>query len=156
MRKLVVLAAASALVAGSACASLGRAAFEEPVVTLKNVSLQGLGITGGSLDVLLNVYNPNGFRLDASQLTYRVFVDTVHVANGVMDSQFTVQAGDSSEVRIPVNFTYAGIGQAGRALLQTGTVNYRVAGDVRVGTPVGSFTVPYDRNGRFSTLGTSR
>ena len=156
MRKLVVLAVASTLVVGTACATLGRAAFEEPVVTLKNVSLQGLGMTGGSLDVLLNVYNPNGFRLDATQLTYRVFVDTVHVANGVMDSQFVVQAGDSSEVRIPVNFTYAGIGQAGRALLQTGSVNYRVAGDVRVGTPVGSFTVPYDRMGRFSTLGTNR
>ena len=156
MRKLVALAASSALLAGSACATLGRAAWEEPVVTLQNVSLQGLGMTGGSLDVLLNVYNPNGFRLDATQLTYRVFVDTVHVANGVMDSQFVVQAGDSSTVRIPVSFTYAGIGQAGRALLQTGTVNYRVAGDVRVGTPIGSFTVPYDRTGRFSTLGTGR
>ena len=156
MRKLVVLAAATALVAGTACATIGRAAFEEPVVTLKNVNIQGLGLTGGSLDVLLNVYNPNGFRLDATQLTYRVFVDTVHVANGLMDSDFVVQAGDSSEVRIPVNFTYAGIGQAGRALLQTGTVNYRVAGDVRVGTPIGSFTVPYDRTGRFSTLGSGR
>ena len=156
MRKLVVLAASSALIAGTACATLGRAAFEEPVVTLQNVSLQGLGLTGGSLDVLLNVYNPNGFRLDATQLSYRVYVDTIHVANGVMDSQFVVQAGDSSTVRIPVTFTYAGIGQAGRALLQTGTVNYRVAGDVRVGTPIGSFTVPYDREGRFSTLGTGR
>jgi hypothetical protein len=36
-------------------------------------------------------------------------------------------------------------------------VNYRVLGDVTVGTPIGSFTIPYDRTGRFSTLGgTSR
>ena len=152
MRKLVVLGAAAALVAGSACSTLGRAAWEEPVVTLQNVQLLGLGTTGGSLDVLLNVYNPNGFRLDATELTYRVFVDTVHVANGIVDSDFTVQAGDSSTVRIPVSFTYAGIGRAAQSLMQTGTVNYRVTGDVRVGTPIGSFSVPYDQSGRFSTL----
>ena len=34
---------------------------------------------------------------------------------------------------IPVSFTYAGIGAAGRQLLNTGAVNYRVLGDVTVG-----------------------
>jgi LEA14-like dessication related protein len=143
--------AALALVA-TGCASLGRSIFEEPVVQFKAVRLNGLGVTGGSLDVVLNVYNPNGFKLEATQLTYNLLMDSVHVADGVLDSDFVVQSGDSSEVVIPVNFTYSGLGRAGQELLRSGTVNYRVRGDVTVGTPLGNFTRPYDQTGRFSPL----
>jgi hypothetical protein len=59
---------------------------------------------------------------------------------------------DSSVVRLPVSFTYAGIGQAGRALLSKGTINYRVRGDFTVATPIGNFTRPYDRTGRYSSV----
>mgnify|MGYP003350877281 CR=1 FL=1 len=34
-------------------------------VTVQDVRLTGIGLTGGSLDVLVNVKNPNDFRLDA-------------------------------------------------------------------------------------------
>ena len=51
-----------------------------------------------------------------------------------------------------MNFTYAGIGSAGRSLLNTGSVNYRVTGDFTVGTPLGNFTRPYDRTGRYTAL----
>ena len=154
MRKLALVGLAAAVAVGAyGCASLGRNAFAQPVVTLKDVKLQGVGLTGGSFDVILSVYNPNGYRLDATQLNYNLFVDTLRFANGTLNQQFTVQENDSTTVTVPVNFTYAGVGEAGRQLLNTGSVNYRVAGDVRVATPVGSFTVPYDRTGRFSALG---
>lgn len=137
------------------CASLGRAVFQEPVVTFRAVQVRGLGLTGGEMDVVLNVYNPNRFRLDGTRLTYRLFVDSVSVGEGQLADQFAVQSGDSTEVRLPVRFTYNGIGAAGRQLLQTGAVNYRVAGDLTVGTPLGDFTRPYDRTGRFNSLGAS-
>ena len=156
MRKLALVGLAAVAAFGAyGCASIGRNAFAEPVVTLRDVKLQGIGMTGGSFDVVLSVYNPNGYRLDATQLNYNLFVDTLRFASGTLNQQFTVQEKDSSIVRVPVNFTYAGVGEAGRQLLNTGSVNYRVAGDVTVATPVGSFKVPYDRTGRFSTLGGS-
>ena len=156
MRKVVLAAAAIAAFAGAGCSTLGRAAFKEPVVTLRNVQLNGLGLTGGSMDVILGVYNPNGFNLSATRMSYNLMVDSVRFATGVLDSQFSVPEGDSTTVRIPVSFTYAGVGEAGRQLINTGSVNYRVSGDVTVVTPVGNFTVPYDRSARFSTLGGSR
>lgn len=156
MRKLALVGLVAATAFGAyGCASIGRNAFAEPVVTLKDVKLQGIGMTGGSFDVVLSVYNPNGYRLDATQLNYNLFVDTVRFANGTLSQQFTVQEKDSTIVRVPVAFSYSGVGEAGRQLLNTGSVNYRVAGDVTVATPVGSFKVPYDRTGRFSTLGGS-
>ena len=158
MRKLVLAVAASAALAGAACSVLGRQAFQQPIVNLKNVQVRGLGITGGNLDVVLSVYNPNHYRLDATRLTYRVDLagDSVTVASGALDSRFTVQETDSTVVTIPVTFTYAGVGAAGRSILATGAVNYHVLGDVTVGSPIGSFTVPYSSTGRFTTTGIAR
>ena len=158
MRKAWLVAA---IVAGGAvgtgCASLARQAFVEPVVTLQNVRLNGMGLTGGNFDVVLNVYNPNGYRLDATQVNYRLLIgDNIDVASGSVTDRLTVQEKDSTRVSIPVSFTYRGIGEAGRQLLNTGAVSYRVQGDVRVGTPVGAFTVPYSTTGRFSALGGTR
>jgi LEA14-like dessication related protein len=160
MRKLVGVMAVTAAAAAAAigCSTLGRAAFQNPVVHLRNVQVRGLGLTGGSLDVLLSVYNPNHYRLDATRLTYKVALagDSVTLATGALDSRFTVQDNDSTAVTIPVTFTYAGIGAAGRSILNTGAVDYHVLGDVTVGSPVGSFTVPYSSTGRFTTTGMGR
>lgn len=153
MRKflLVLTAVATTAVAG-ACASLGRAVFEEPVVTFKEVKINGLGLSGGDLDVVLSVYNPNGFDLKATRLTYQLLVDSTALGTGAIDELFTVQENDSTTVRLPISFQYAGLGAAGRQLLSSGAVNYRVRGDVTVDTPLGNFTRPYDRTGRYTAL----
>lgn len=133
------------------CATLGRATFAEPLVELHDVRIVGLGIDGGNVDVVLSVYNPNRYSLDATRMTYRVDVDSVQLGNGALDSRFVVPSGDTSMVRLPIRFTYRGLGEAGRQLLSTGSVNYRVRGDFTVVTPIGNFTRPYDRTGRFNT-----
>jgi LEA14-like dessication related protein len=155
MRRFLVWSAMT-LAATAGCATLARQAFQEPVVTVRDVRLNGIGLTGGSVDVALNVYNPNNYRLDATRLTYRLLFDTVTFATGALDQRQTVQARDTLHVLIPVNFTYRGVGEAGRQIMNTGTVSYRLLGDVTVGSPVGSFTIPYNTTGRFSTLGGTR
>jgi LEA14-like dessication related protein len=162
MRRLVLGAATVAIAATAACSMLGSQAFQQPVVQLKDVAVQGLGLTGGQLAVKLNVYNPNGYRLDATRLSYNVIVGdgssaSTSLATGTLDNQFTVQSGDSTTVTIPVGFTYAGVGAAARQLMQSGAVPYRVTGDVTVGTVIGNFTVPYSSTGRFTAFsGNSR
>jgi LEA14-like dessication related protein len=154
MRRLMLGAATAAIALTAGCSMLGRQAFQQPVVHLQDVRVNGVGLTGGNLDVRLSVYNPNGYRMDATRMSYNVLVgDSVSFATGTVDNRFTVNANDSSVVTIPVSFTYAGIGAAGRQLLNTGGVNYRVRGDVTVGTVVGNFTVPYTSTGRFNALG---
>ena len=138
MRKFVLVSAVvvGSLAGVSGCASLGRSAFKEPVVNFKEMTINGLGLTGGSLDIVLSVYNPNGYKLDATRLTYNLMVDSVNFGSGAIDRKFT----------------YAGIGAAGRSLLNTGSVNYRVNGDLTVGTPLGNFTRGYDKTGHYTAL----
>ena len=149
MRRILL----AAIVAVAGCTALGKQALRDPIVTLQDVKVTGVGLNGGSLDVVLNVENPNDFRLDATQLRYNVLVDTVPFANGTTTQRFTVEGKKSQQVHIPINFTYAGVGAAGRQLMNTGSVNYTVKGDVSVGSPIGNLTVPFSQTGRYSTLG---
>ncbi|MGQ0640007.1 MAG: LEA type 2 family protein [Gemmatimonadaceae bacterium] len=151
-RSVVTVAAVVALGMASAACAAFRGSWKEPVVTFRDLKLTGVGTSGGSLEIQLSVYNPNSFRLDGTRLTYNLAVDSIPLGNGVLDQAFTVQENDSTIVRLPLSFTYAGLGAAGRQLMQTGAVNYRVTGDVTVNTPIGSRTRAYDRTGRFTTL----
>src|SRR5215207_6664742 len=105
MRKFALMAVAVVTMgSASACASLGRSVFKEPVVEFRELKVNGLGLTGGSLDVVLSVYNPNNFRLDATRLTYNLMVDSVNFGSGAIDQKFAVQSGDSTLVRLPLSF----------------------------------------------------
>jgi len=152
MRIRNISVVALTMIGAAGCATLGKATFKEPVVHFQDARITGLGLNGGSLEVKLSLYNPNSFKLDGTRLTYKLMVDSVTFGTGALADRFTVQEKDSTIVTLPLQFTYAGVGAAGRQLMNTGAVNYRVLGDVTVGTPLGNFTRPYDQTGRFSTL----
>ena len=143
---------AAALVVVGGCSAIGKQIFKQPSVELQDVRLTGIGLAGGNLDVVLRVYNPNGYRLDATSMHYQVNVDTIPVAGGELSSRNQFQGGDTTTVHIPVQFTYAGVGAAGRELMQTGAVRYTVVGDLTVDTPIGSHTFPFTASGLFSTV----
>jgi LEA14-like dessication related protein len=155
MRLKVALVSAVVLMSAS-CGGLGKGGFRDPIVTFKNVQVGGIGLTGGTLDVILSVYNPNGYRLDASRITYKVMVDSLDVGAGALDKHFSVPSNDSADVVLPLRFSWNGVNAAGRELMKNGTIPYRVLGDLTVGSGVGDFTIQYDRTGNFNSLGALR
>ncbi len=146
------LIGAALLAAVSGCSLIGRQLFKQPTVVLQDVRLTGLGVSGGNLDVVLRVYNPNDYRLDATRMHYHLMVDTIPVAEGEISDRNSFHGGDTTTVHVPVRFSYAGVGAAGRQLLQTGAVDYTVVGDLTVDSPIGSRSFPFRSSGRFSTI----
>lgn len=155
MRLKIALISAVAL-ASASCAGLGRGGFKDPVVTFKNVKVGGVGLTGGTLDVILSVYNPNGYRLDASRVTYKLMVNSLDVGTGALDRHFSVPSNDSADVVLPLKFNWSGVNAVERELMKNGSIPYRVLGDLTVGSGVGDFTIQYDRTGNFNSLGGNR
>jgi LEA14-like dessication related protein len=147
------------LVMLAACGSFG---FRQPRVTLDGVQLGGLGLRGGTLLVSLRVENPNGFALNAERLRYDLALrdpdaagDTAWIdfATGTFDREFTVGAGATETVQIPVEFSYAGLGGAASSILRNGTFHYRANGEVDVDTPIGTRAVPFKKRGTFTMAG---
>ena len=136
----------------SGCATLARQAFTNPVVSVKDVRVKGIGLQGGSLDLILDVYNPNEYRLDASRISYQVWVDSSQIATGDIEKLVTLTDKGNSEVVVPVNFTFAAVQKALVHYAQRGSVNYRVTGVFTMKTPFGSITRPYSGAGRLDTF----
>lgn len=145
-------------------AACGGGVFQQPQVTLQNVQVAGLGLRGGTLMVNLQIANPNRFALNANELEYQVAIaetdspsDTtwIDLASGVYAEPFSVGAGATEVVQIPIEFTYSGLGGAASSVLRAGTFNYRATGTVEVRTPLGTREVPFRRGGMVSLLGGS-
>jgi LEA14-like dessication related protein len=149
-RRLLALAVLGLSLYG--CKSLARQVFAQPVVEVKDVKVRSVGLQGGSLDVILDVYNPNEYRLDATGITYRVWVDSNEVATGQLEKLLTLSEKGRSEVVVPVDFTFAALQKAMQGLTRRGYVDYRVAGEFSMVTPFGKITRPYSGTGRWDSL----
>jgi LEA14-like dessication related protein len=136
----------------SACASLGRSVFATPTVELKDIRMKAIGLQGGSMDIILEVNNPNDYRLDATRLTYNLFVDTMRVAFGEIKKTATLEAHRKSEVVVPVSFSIQELIRATQLMSKTGGVDYHVTGEVTAATPGGNFTRPYKGDGHFDNI----
>lgn len=150
-RAVLLLSLAGA--GAGACASLARSSFQNPTVELKNVVVKGIGLNGGSLDVILDVHNLNDYRIDASRVTYTVFAESLQVATGEVTKRVTLDNKSISTIVLPVTFSMRELSQAANVLLQRGSIEYTVQGDFTLETPFGSITRPYSGKGRYDSLG---
>jgi LEA14-like dessication related protein len=144
------------LITLSGCASLARSVFATPTVQLKDVRMKAIGFQGGSLELVLMVYNPNDYRLDATRLTYNLWVDTLKLAYGEINKTVTLEPHKQNEVIVPVSFSIQELVKASQVMSKTGGVDYRVAGEVTAATPAASFTRPYEGKGHFDDLSSLR
>lgn len=151
--RLTVLLAALLLVGAAGCARMAQSAFQNPIVELQDVVMRGVGLQGGTLDVILDVQNLNDYRIDVSKVTYTVFAESLQVATGDVTKMVTLDNKSRTQVTLPVNFTFREVQQAANILIQRGSVEYTVEGDFTLATPFGSITRPYRSKGRYDTIG---
>jgi LEA14-like dessication related protein len=147
-RRTTVALFALALLGGMGCARMARGAFRTPTVELRDVRIRALGLEGGALDLVLDVYNPNEYRIDATRLTYTLEADSALVAKGAVTKRVTLPVRQHSDVVLPVNFTFRELLGLAEVLLRKGSVDYVVRGEVTVDSPFGSITRPYEGRAR--------
>ena len=133
-----VIKSAPLLLALGACATLRSAfSFVEPQVELEEITITGLSLTGGTLDLALDVYNPNDYRLRSTRLEIGLDLEGVHFGDALIDKPLDLSPQNHSRVVVPVRFEWAGVGAGARALLQRQAIRYGIAGAVLVDTPIG-------------------
>lgn len=132
----------SAVTAG--CSVLAKSTFRTPTVELRDVRLRGIGLEGGALDLVLDVYNPNEYRLDATKLTYTLLAESTHVAAGSITKRVTLAKRDHNQIELPLTFTMRELLGAAEVIVRKGRVHYTVKGEVTMDTPFGSATKPYE------------
>jgi LEA14-like dessication related protein len=135
------------VLAVAGCATLKTARFERPHVTLEAVAVTGLGISGGSLRLDVDVYNPNEYDIRTSEFRGEVqfeetdFGEVTHSDVAVLPSESTAR------LEVPMTFTWEGVGAAARGMLARGSVSYRLRGHMFVWTPGGDHRVTIETGG---------
>jgi LEA14-like dessication related protein len=151
-----VLGAASAaacLLLVWGCSTLAMATFRRPEMTFRGIEVYSLGLEGADLDLLVDVYNPNGFDFGLDRVTYDLTVEKVRWGKGETASPLSVGANSTTTLRLPLTLDWTQISGLGRDVMRRGTVRYGVSGNVTVSTSKKTFQVPYDRSGSFSIYG---
>jgi LEA14-like dessication related protein len=130
-----------------ACAGL-QAVFQEPAVSLERAAVRSVGVTGGSLDLVIGVYNPNPFDLRGTRLQLGLDVEDSHVGDVDYSSEFQAQKGDTTVLTLPLSFRWNGLAAAATTALGTGELPYTLKGQLSVTTPIGPQQVAFTHQGR--------
>jgi LEA14-like dessication related protein len=121
--------------------------FQEPQVELKQINITGLGLTGGTMDLVLDVYNPNEYRLRSTRLEAQLDLEHTHFADGLIDKPLDLSPANHSQVVVPIRFDWAGVGAGAQALLTKQSVAFGLTGTVFLDTPLGTKQVQLHGSG---------
>ena len=144
MRRVVSLVLGLGL---SGCALVQHVRFQAPSAQLTGVSITGLGLQGGSLDLKLDVFNPNSYTLRSTRLQVGIDLENTPFGTAALDQPLELPPAAHSAVRVPLTFTWSGVGAGARAMLGKGSVNYGLTGRILVDTPLGERSVDLRTNG---------
>ena len=137
------------LVVAASCATLKAALqFAEPQVALEEINVTGFSLTGGTLDLLFDVYNPNDYRLRSTRMEIGLDLENIHFGDALIDKPLDLSPVNHSRVIVPVRFQWAGVGAGARALLLNQSIQYGITGAVLVDTPLGERRVGLSASGK--------
>jgi LEA14-like dessication related protein len=124
-------------VAAVGCATVRGLSFHEPQVELKQIDITGLGLTGGTLSLVLDVYNPNKYRVRSTRVEVSLALEERHFGDALLERALDLSPENHNQVVVPVRFEWAGVGAGAKALLTKQAVGYGLSGTLIVNTPLG-------------------
>jgi LEA14-like dessication related protein len=132
-------------------------AYKAPTLTVGEVRLASMGLSGGSLAVSLEVENPNRYALESRAFRYALAFSEGSpgapvwktLVEGQLDRVVRVPGHAVEPVEIIVPFGAASVGAALSRLLRQGELEYRFSGELLAGTPLGEKRIPFDQRGLF-------
>ena len=139
---------AGVAIALGACATLGKLYFQDPQIQLQEINVTSLGLSGGTMDLVFDVYNPNDYRLRSTRLEVALELAGTDFGDALIDKPLDFSPVNHSRVVMPVRFTWAGVGAAARSLLESQELPYGLTGAVLLDTPLGERRVQLSSKGK--------
>jgi LEA14-like dessication related protein len=133
--------------AGLGCATLRQLRFEHPTVQLEAVEITRLGLQGGTLDLWLDVFNPNSYDLRATRMEATLDLEETHFGSAALEENVVLSSTEHKRVVIPVTFTWEGVGAGARGLLERGAVSYDMEASMWLGGSLGNRRVVLRHSG---------
>ncbi len=129
------------------CSLFQRIRFEEPDVSLEAIEITGLDLSGVSLVLWLDVFNPNDYDLRTTRVEADLELEGSRFGRAQLSEAAVLGAGLHTRVGVPAEFSWQGLGAGARGLLERGSVRYQLDTRLRVETSFGGRNLTLRRRG---------
>src|SRR5947209_18069914 len=109
-----------------ACATLRGLSFHEPELQLQEIDVTGIGLTGGTFDLVFDVWNPNDYRIRSTRLEVGIDLEGTHFGDALLERPLDLSPSAHSRVVLPVRFEWAGMGAGAKALVTRRARGYAI------------------------------
>lgn len=152
MRKLLPLALV-ALVVACGPGTVNPLSVLQPDVRLDHLSLRNVGLSGGTLDLVLAFHNPNKINLQGTRVQAGLDIEGDHFGDIDLSNPFSLAGRDTTLLTLPLTFRWSGVASAARSVLSYGAVNYAIKGTATITAPnIPPFDVPFTGQGNVPLL----
>ena len=113
--------------------------FVSPEISVIDITVISLSLAGVQLDVLFSAHNRNPCQLEATRIVYLLqkASDNTTLAEGVSHQTFILKPGSvTSPIRVPINFSFTGLGAAAKSLMTRGKTKIVVSGEITFDAPM--------------------
>ncbi len=121
--------------------------LKDPEVKVVDFSIKEVTLSDISIDVKVNVKNPNAVALNLDQLSYDLSFSGEHVTEGTLKQGMKVPASGANDILVPVKFKYKSLGNLLSGLMGKGlSKEYELKGTAMLGI----FSIPFSKKGEIS------
>jgi LEA14-like dessication related protein len=152
MKKLIPLALV-ALFVDCGPGTVNPLTLLQPDVRLHHLSLRNVGLSGGTLDLVLAFHNPNPINLQGTRVQAGLDIEGSHFGDIDLTNPFSLAGKDTTLLTVPLTFRWSGVASAARSMLDYGAVNYAINGTATITAPgIPAFDVPFTGQGNVPIL----
>lgn len=144
MEKAAYLLLLCLLLAG--CTSL----VQEPVVTLKDLTVVSLDAGGAGMELHLDVKNSNPFDVTLLGYSYDLKIMALPLAKGGARDEIRFLSGAVTDLRIPIRISYGDLLEIFQRKPDPDSIPYQLSAGLDLSTPLGLLTVPVSRTSTYA------
>ena len=149
--RLLTICASAGLLTGCSTV-LQQLQFSRPTLSLESIQVTGFSLTGGSVDLILDVFNPNSYDLNTMRVEVGIDIEGTHFGDVSWEEPVTLPSNEHTTVRVPLGFSWSGVGAGARGILTRGAVTYVLDTRLFLDTPLGDRAVGFETSGEVPLL----
>ena len=113
-------------------------------ISITDVRVTGIGLTGANLEIIFNIGNPTGIAVTLDQLDYKIHGNNIYLGDGKINNAINVPAHSNKTVSSSFVLNYSSAGKVFGDELAKGTVNWKISGTACRNTPFGGIKIPFE------------
>ncbi len=120
-----------------------------PSVNVQTARLDGINLRGLTVDLFLNVNNPNQFALPLEQVDWNMQLFDLNVGSGNSRMDRNLPAQETTRVKMPIEITFSGASEAASRVVKSRSIPWTLDGTMTVRAPTGPIGLDFGDNGRW-------